>query len=71
MICLCLYYVFVGYSYIHVLNLLTTFPYDNLLVQLGVLFLSKYLLLPKLPSNKDIEENIKDVILEIENLKST
>lgn len=53
-------------SYIHELNLVT-FPYDNLLIAIGsVIFLKIFIITQA--STKDIEENIKDVLLEVENL---
>ena len=62
-ICLC------AISYIHELNLVA-FPYDNFLVAIGsVIFLKIFIITQA--STKDIEENIKDVLLEIEHLKST
>ena len=56
-------------SYIHELNLVT-FPYDNLLVAIESVIFLKIFIITQV-STKDIEENIKDVLLEVENLKST
>ena len=47
-----------------------TFPYDNLLIAIGsVIFLKIFIITQA--STKDIEEHIKDVLLEVENLKNT
>ena len=56
-------------SYIHELNLVT-FPYDNLLVAIvNIIFLKIFVI--SQAATKDIEENIKDVMSEVENFKST
>ncbi|AEE87313.1 Amino acid transporter [Francisella cf. novicida Fx1] len=55
-------------SYIHELDLVN-FPYDNLLVAIvSIIFLKIFII--SQADTKDIEENIKDVMLEVENLKS-
>ncbi|NDT65706.1 APC family permease, partial [Francisella tularensis subsp. holarctica] len=55
-------------SYIHELDLVN-FPYDNLLVAIvSIIFLKIFII--SQAATKDIEENIKDVMSEVENLKS-